>query len=449
MVRWTRRPGWAARARRRATVTSGWRSSHSHEAPERRRRVVAQHRARPAGLDRGEEAALERQVGVADRVDAAVDRVQAAVAHAGQTRRCATGHTQTAHRGRGRPTGRRRPARRPHRDACRVSCRYGTQTRHSLLGARASPTVAPRVTEQRADVTTLRSAAGTYAAFDAPRPHCRSKRRDDRERSGPAARALGAEATRFAVPLAHPGPRPAGSPAERRAHQRVAARFRAAGLRSGFERFAVPGKGTSRDVIAIRDVPARCLVIAMAHADSVPPAPGADDNASGVGTLVALAPALAAAAGAGVRHVARGDRLRGAPLHRAARPPRRCARSCAACSRTAPPRRRPPRAVPRRGRARHALRAALARRRARARHVETPILDAARARQRRRHLAARQRDGQLRPPRARARRGARGEARRPRRAAAATPRSDTPDRLQRGAFARVLRVVWPLLREVS
>ena len=26
---------------------------------------------------------------------------------------------------------------------------------------------------------------------------------------------------------------------------------------------------------------------------------------------------------------------------------------------------------------------------------------------------------------------------------------DTPDRLQRGAFARVLRVVWPLLREVS
>ena len=25
---------------------------------------------------------------------------------------------------------------------------------------------------------------------------------------------------------------------------------------------------------------------------------------------------------------------------------------------------------------------------------------------------------------------------------------DTPDRLQRGAFARVLRVVWPLLREI-
>ena len=102
-----------------------------------------------------------------------------------------------------------------------------------------------------------------------------------------------AEAHAFAISLAHAGPRPAGSPAERRAHQEVAKRFRNAGLRTGFERFNVPGKGTSRDVIGIRDTPARCLVIVMAHADTVPPAPGADDNASGVGTLVALAPVLA------------------------------------------------------------------------------------------------------------------------------------------------------------
>ena len=102
-----------------------------------------------------------------------------------------------------------------------------------------------------------------------------------------------AEAHNFATQLAQAGPRPAASAAERRAHQRVAARFRQAGLRVGTERFTVPGKGTSRDVIGIRDVPARCLVIVMAHADSVPPAPGADDNASGVGTIVALAPALA------------------------------------------------------------------------------------------------------------------------------------------------------------
>jgi hypothetical protein len=65
------------------------------------------------------------------------------------------------------------------------------------------------------------------------------------------------EAHRFAVELANAGPRPAASAAERKAHQRVAARFRSAGLRVGFERFTVPGKGASRDVIGIRDVPAR------------------------------------------------------------------------------------------------------------------------------------------------------------------------------------------------
>jgi Zn-dependent M28 family amino/carboxypeptidase len=102
----------------------------------------------------------------------------------------------------------------------------------------------------------------------------------------------GAEAYNFAVSLARQGPRPAASAAERRAHQRVAARFRTVGLRVGFERFGVPGKGTSRNVIGIRDAASDCLVIAMAHTDSVPPAPGADDNASGVGALVALARAL-------------------------------------------------------------------------------------------------------------------------------------------------------------
>lgn len=103
----------------------------------------------------------------------------------------------------------------------------------------------------------------------------------------------GAEAYNFAVSLARQGPRPAASAAELRAQRRVAARFRAVGLRVGYERFAAPGKGRSRDVIGIRDSASECLVIAMAHADSVPPAPGADDNASGVGALVALARSLA------------------------------------------------------------------------------------------------------------------------------------------------------------
>jgi acetylornithine deacetylase/succinyl-diaminopimelate desuccinylase-like protein len=103
-----------------------------------------------------------------------------------------------------------------------------------------------------------------------------------------------AEAQGFAVSLAHAGPRPAGSAAERRAHARVEQRFGQAGLRIGHEPFRVPGRGASRDVIGVRDSKAHCLTIAMAHTDSVPPAPGADDNGSGVGTLVALARALGA-----------------------------------------------------------------------------------------------------------------------------------------------------------
>ena len=88
------------------------------------------------------------------------------------------------------------------------------------------------------------------------------------------------------------GPRPAASRAERRAHRYVEARFKASGLATARERFAVPGRGRSRDVIGVLDTRARCLTILMAHTDSVPPAPGADDNASGVGVLVALAPRL-------------------------------------------------------------------------------------------------------------------------------------------------------------
>jgi aminopeptidase YwaD len=98
----------------------------------------------------------------------------------------------------------------------------------------------------------------------------------------------------FARSLALAGPRPAAGQNERRAHQRVATAFRAAGLTVTHDRFTVPGKGRSRNVIGVLDRPPTCLWILMAHADTVPPSPGADDNASGVGTLVALAPRVAA-----------------------------------------------------------------------------------------------------------------------------------------------------------
>jgi len=98
---------------------------------------------------------------------------------------------------------------------------------------------------------------------------------------------------RFARSLALAGARPAAGRLERRAHERAAKRFAAAGLEVATEGFRVPGIGGSRNVIGMIDTPRDCLFVLMAHADTVPPAPGAEDNASGVGTLVALAPELA------------------------------------------------------------------------------------------------------------------------------------------------------------
>lgn len=88
------------------------------------------------------------------------------------------------------------------------------------------------------------------------------------------------------------GSRPAASRAELRAHRWVAGRFRAAGLHTRYVRFRVPGKGRSRNVVATRPGRVRCLKVVMAHADSVDDGPGANDNASGVGVLVALAARL-------------------------------------------------------------------------------------------------------------------------------------------------------------
>jgi aminopeptidase YwaD len=70
------------------------------------------------------------------------------------------------------------------------------------------------------------------------------------------------------------------------------ARFRQAGLRIEVQRFPVPGRGRSRNVIAIKDTPRGCLRVVMAHADTTPSAPGANDNASGLGVVGALAPRL-------------------------------------------------------------------------------------------------------------------------------------------------------------
>jgi Peptidase family M28 len=88
------------------------------------------------------------------------------------------------------------------------------------------------------------------------------------------------------------GARPAASRGETRAQRYVASQFQAAGLSVSIDKFTVPGKGTSRNVVGELDTPASCLQIVMGHVDSGPDGPGANDNASGVGVLVALAAGL-------------------------------------------------------------------------------------------------------------------------------------------------------------
>ena len=94
-----------------------------------------------------------------------------------------------------------------------------------------------------------------------------------------------------AVRIASWGPRPAASAAELRAQRFVAGAFRRGGLAVSVQRFAVPGRGRGRsqNVIGHRNGPGSCLHVVMAHSDTTPNAPGANDNASGLGVLAALA----------------------------------------------------------------------------------------------------------------------------------------------------------------
>jgi Zn-dependent M28 family amino/carboxypeptidase len=92
----------------------------------------------------------------------------------------------------------------------------------------------------------------------------------------------------LAVRISSWGPRPAASPAEARVHRLMGRAFRRAGLRVGTQEFAVPGRGRSRNTIGVLQTPRTCLRIVMAHADTTPNSPGANDNASGLGVAAAL-----------------------------------------------------------------------------------------------------------------------------------------------------------------
>ena len=110
----------------------------------------------------------------------------------------------------------------------------------------------------------------------------------------PATAGEGDSAYDVAVAISRDGPRPAAGAAERAAHIEMRRRFVAAGLDVEVQRFDVRGRGRSRNVIGRFDTPASCLRIVMAHTDSTPNAPGANDNASGLGVLAEIAPRLRA-----------------------------------------------------------------------------------------------------------------------------------------------------------
>lgn len=106
-----------------------------------------------------------------------------------------------------------------------------------------------------------------------------------------------ARATAVATALAGDiGPRPAGSAGDAAARTAVRAMFEDAGLVVVEEVVALPQGGTSANLIAVRD-PAdlqRQHVVIGGHLDTVAGSPGANDNGSGIGVLVALAPQVAA-----------------------------------------------------------------------------------------------------------------------------------------------------------
>jgi aminopeptidase YwaD len=105
------------------------------------------------------------------------------------------------------------------------------------------------------------------------------------------AAAIGAQAHTVAFSISRDGARPAAGMLEARAHRRMRRRFERAGLDVRVQRLSTP-RGRSRNVIGVREGERRCVRVLMAHADTVPPSPGAEDNASGLGLLAGLAPRL-------------------------------------------------------------------------------------------------------------------------------------------------------------
>jgi Peptidase family M28 len=97
----------------------------------------------------------------------------------------------------------------------------------------------------------------------------------------------GRQAKGWARQIAELGPRPAGGQHERQAGSIVRQRFRGLGYEVDTQYFPLPEGGRSLNVLG--RTPGRLRVIIVAHMDGVPGTMAANDNASGVGTVLMLA----------------------------------------------------------------------------------------------------------------------------------------------------------------
>jgi len=109
-----------------------------------------------------------------------------------------------------------------------------------------------------------------------------------------AATVDGQAALRHASALGALGPHPWGSPRNQAAAEYVAAEMRAAGLTAvemqGFEAKGIRGT----NVVATLKGPSDEVIVVCAHHDTVPEAPGAYDDAGGVGVMLEVARVIAA-----------------------------------------------------------------------------------------------------------------------------------------------------------
>jgi Iap family predicted aminopeptidase len=127
--------------------------------------------------------------------------------------------------------------------------------------------------------------------------------------AAPVARAeiSGDRAKRFVRQLAALGPRPAGSLAERRAAGMVRTKLAAFGYDVRIQRFRLPSGRYSRNVVGRSPGPLRVLVVA--HLDGVHGTVAANDNGSGVATMLEVARELAGREGVRVAALGAEERV--------------------------------------------------------------------------------------------------------------------------------------------